>query len=180
MIGYEQQMQFAVAMAKTFSEATASAMEASSAFWGGAKTPAPGRSWYRAPTANPFDWQSWMPSNTQASAPWAGWNAAFTQPFNPMAAAGGQPWSALAAFAGTMAAMQPAQAFWTSMMPQAAPPQMAAWQAMMWPMAQFNALAAAVTAPLSYSSYRSIGGHAATQISYTEPSAPRRLDSRLH
>ena len=39
-----------------------------------------------------------------------------------------------------------------------------AWQAMMWPLTQFTAIAAPTPAHNPYSSYRSDGGHAVAQI----------------
>ena len=63
MFGYDQQMQLAATMMKAFADNTASAMQASTAFWSDGKAGDPARSWYRKPAPNPFDLMSWMPSS---------------------------------------------------------------------------------------------------------------------
>ena len=181
MFGYDQQIQFATTMAKSFTDATNTAMQSSTAFWSGPKAPEPGRSWYRPPAApNPFDWRTWAAPANSVGMPWNAWGATF----NPMmmTANSSTPWSAIAAFASAMAAMQPAQTYWASFMPTAQPASMQPfpWQSMMWPMAQFGALASAMTAPAEFASYRSTGGHATAQITFANAPTSFWPTSRLH
>ncbi len=192
MFGYDQQMQFATAVAKSFTDATTTAMAASTTFWGTPKTPEPGRSWYRPPAApNPFDLTTWMTPASTNSMPWAAWGTSFNpmatvNPFaagNPMMAGSAvMPWSAIAAFASAMAAIQPAQQYWSQFMPMTRPASTASfpWQSMMWPMTQFGAFAAAITAPAEFASYRSPGGHATAQITHASPPPTSWSSSRLH
>ncbi len=159
MLGFDQQMQFAAAL-------TDSVAKASSMF-GGVERKEPGRSWYRSPTPNPFDWTSWgVPAAAQ---PW-GWPMPISQPIGApvfgVLPFGQQPWSALASYASTMAALQSCHNAWAPLNTPSSNSDVIsnAWQAMMWPLTQFNAIAAATTAPNPYSSYRSDSGHAVAQI----------------
>lgn len=182
---YDQQFQLANAVAKSISDATASALQASTAFWTGAKAPDPARSWYRAPAPNPFDWSSWAMPGNAASGPWNAWGASFNPMLGmPMMSAGAQPWSALATFASAMAAMQPMQSYWAPFAPASQPamPGVLAWQAMMWPMmAQFNAvLAAAASNSAVFANYRSPGGHATAQVTFAEQPTSDWRSNHLH
>lgn len=145
MFGYVEQLKLATAMANTWNEAAANTAEVIAAFWG-YKQPAPGRSWYKPPQANPFDWRSWLPSGATG--------------FTPMAWA--LPWPATTPWAPAFG-WGPTQTAWmgypTSVARQELPA--LAWQMMLWPLNQANTLAAA--AP-PYAAYRSDGGHATAQI----------------
>lgn len=180
MYGYDQQLQMASTLAKTFTDMTSSALQASTAFWTGAKAPDPARSWYRPPAANPFDLNAWGTGATSTMAPWSAWGTTF----NPaaMMLPNAQSWSALASFATAMAAMQPVQSYWASFMPGFQPPapQAMTWQSVMWPMAQFGAIAAAMASPAKYSNYRSEGGHATAQITFVDPTSRASIATRLH
>lgn len=177
MFGYDQQLQFAAAVAKSYTDAADKAMQASTAFWSPSKSPEPGRSWYRPPaTPNPFDWSTWAMPSVTAQSPWQAWGTMFS----PMAMTGANsamPWSAIAAFASTMAAMQPAQTYWASFGSAARPVgkmPVFPWQPMGWPLEHIGAMAAAMTAPVDFANYRSNGGHATAQITLANPR------SRLH
>jgi hypothetical protein len=170
MLAFDHQMQFAAELTGRVAEASSEMFsKPTSLFAATEPRDEPGRSWYRAPTPNPFDWSSWM----MPAAPQPSWPAWMTpQSHQPMMFGAlpfaEQPWSALASFASTMAALQSYQRAWTP--PSSAPAINSdlvsnAWQAMMWPLAQFNQMATAASpAANPYSSYRSDGGHAVAQI----------------
>lgn len=185
MFGYDQQMQLAAAWTKAFTDATTTAMQASTAMWGLPKPADPARSWYRAPAApNPFDWTSWLTPPAAAQTPWASLSSTFAPQFGfrPIPGAA-DPWAALASFATTMSATQPLRDFWTAFLPvQAnATPAMFPWQAMMWPMTQFGAFTAATADNQTpFAAYRSSGGHAAAQISFSDQTPSDRRISKLH
>ena len=167
MLNFDQQFQFATAFTGQMVEATSGILTASSAMLG-SKQPQQeaGRSWYRPAVSNPYDWTSWqMPASTQQ--PWSPWTMSFGSPvFGPIPFSQ-QPWSALASFASNMAALQSYQSAWTPMTSSAArQPDLISqtWEALMWPLTQFNALAIATAEPNPYSSYRSDSGHATAQI----------------
>ncbi len=173
MWGFDHQMQFAAALTGRVVEASSQNIGTYGSMFGRTERDEPGRSWYRSPTPNLFDWTAWgVPAS--AAQPWTPWAMAIGQPIGaPMFGVvpfAQQPWSALASFASTMAAMQSYQNAW--MPPSSARPAMpmpadvvsTAWQAMMWPLTQFAAIAAPTPAHNPYSSYRSDGGHAVAQI----------------
>jgi hypothetical protein len=164
MFGYDQQIHFANAMAKGFADTTNEILRASTALWGQAMPPAPGRSWYRPPAANPFDLSSWALPMGQPVAPWAAWSTNFA---NPMLPAAFQPWSAIASVANTMATVETAQANWSSMFAG-------------WPLAQVSALAAVVAPSEPVSAYRSSGGHAVAQVSFAPEPSHETGNSKLH
>jgi hypothetical protein len=181
MSGYDQQLQFATAMARTFSDATADMMRASSSFWSAGTPPEPGRSWYRPPAVNPFDLSSWFSPFSAMVSPWSGpWGSSFGASMMPP---GYQPWTALASFASTMSAFESAQTYWSSFTPAAQKPQSEAWawQALLWPLAQFDAIGQAGS-PAEFANYRSSGGHAAAPITLQAEPTRRSLPSlpKLH
>jgi hypothetical protein len=146
-------------------------------------TPAP-RSWYRAPTPNPFDLSAWgvpMPRQPFADYGAASWFSpwgAFGSPFG-MAGAGSAfqiPWSTIASVASVMAVVQPsAAAGWSPGLPscyEPAPSPTAGWEALLWPLAQLNALAAVATVSTAFSSYRSDSGHAVAHIVHAPEAGP--------
>lgn len=180
MLGFEQQMQFAGALFGIVNQAANDIMQASLAAWAPRQKPDPAKSWYKAPRAT-VEWTT--PAATMPALPMAGWNP-WMSAFSSAAmtpAASGQAWSALAQFAHTMAALQPVQNFWLSMMPglQQQPSSAALWQGMMWPMNQFSAMMG--TAPsTTYATYRSDGGHATAQILFPGDQTPSWKIKGLH
>lgn len=175
MLNFDQQFQFASALTGQMVEATSGILTASSAMLGSKQPQQAGRSWYRPAVSNPFDWTTWqMPASTQQ--PWSPCTMSYGSPmFGPIPFSQ-QPWSALASFASNMAALQSYQSAWTPMKSSASTGQSdlisQTWQAMMWPLAQFTALATATTEPNPYSSYRSDSGHATAQIAPPAPVLP--------
>ncbi len=180
MLDFDQHLQFANALTSSMAKAASGMLSASTAVFDPPEPKEPGRSWYRAPAANPFDWTTWGLPTATTMQPWTGgWAAGFGQPAGLQAYAAvpfaQQPWSALASFANTMVALQSSQNMWSSLVPATGQTDIAAktWQAMMWPLAQasvqLSAFAAAATEPDTYSSYRSDGGHAVAQLSAVEP-----------
>jgi hypothetical protein len=165
MLNFDQQIQFASALTGQLVEATSGILSASSAMLGNKPPQEAGRSWYRPVASNPFDWTTWqMPASTQPQ--WSPWTTSFGSPsFSPIPFSQ-QPWAALASFASNMAALQSYQSAWTPRTSSAVQSDLISqtWEALMWPLAQFTALAAATAEPNPYSSYRSDSGHASAQI----------------
>jgi len=184
MLGYDQQLQLATAMAKTIADATTEMMRASSSFWSAGTPPAPGRSWYRPPAANPFDASTWLSPFSAMAMPWGNsWGTWGTPLGTSMMPAGYQPWTALASFANTMAVFESTQSYWASFTPAVQKPQAQAWawQAFLWPMTQLEAISNAGLQS-DFANYRSSGGHAAAPITLREEPARRTMPSwpKLH
>jgi hypothetical protein len=164
MLGYDQQIDLANAMAKGFADTTNEMMRASTAFWAQTTPPESGKSWYRNPAPNPFDWSTWAMPMSNAAAPWAAWGTNFANPMMPPAF---QPWSAIASVANTMATVETVQANWASLFAG-------------WPLAQVNAVASVVSPSEPVTAYRSSGGHAVAQVSLAHEPRPKARNSKLH
>jgi hypothetical protein len=182
MFGFEQQMQIATAMVQSFTEAANGMAQASTAFWTGKQEPDPARSWYRKPSQSQgaFDWGIWSMPSAPPAAPWNAWASTTAWPASPYSA---NAWSGLAAFAQTMAALQPMQAFWMSMIPGAANQSayhLAPWQNLAWPFAQQMTEMAKAAQASSYAIYRSESGHATAQVLFPGQSTPGWGNTRLH
>lgn len=159
MFNLDQHVQLAWGVTKSFTDASNTAMESALAFWTGGRTENPGRSWYKAPVANPFDVRSWMPSGSSTGMPWAFWGSMMLPPDQSAM----QSW-----FGGTSATG-------TNPMNPWAPLQNMWLQALSWPMQSAEAFTkAAQIAPVDFSTYRSTGGHASATIKLAPPS------SKLH
>jgi hypothetical protein len=81
-----------------------------------------------------------------------------------------------------MAALQPMQAFWMSMIPGAANQSayhLAPWQSFAWPFAQQMTEMAKAAQASSYAIYRSEGGHATAQVLFPGQSTPGWGNTRL-
>ena len=149
MFNFDQHVQLAWGITKSFTDASAIAMESALAFWTGGKPENPAQSWYKAPVANPFDMRSWMPSGGSSAMPWAFWGTMMLPPDQGALQSwlGGMP----AAGAASANPWAPMQAMWL--------------QAVCWPLQSAEALAkASKDGPVDFSAYRSNGGHAAATI----------------
>jgi hypothetical protein len=190
MLGYNQQMQFVSSMTKAFADSATDMMRTSASLWSPEeKAPEPGRSWYRAPKPDLFDWSSWLSPAMPMTMPWNMWST----PFGPsmmsmsmpmMAGSGFQPWSTLAMFANAMAVFEPAQNYWSALTPPSKQPaaqaQALALQVMMWPVNQLEAATAKAQPPKDFASHRSSSGHASVPIVVLPEPVPRADNDKLH
>lgn len=194
MTGTEQTANLAGTVAQTFADLAADMMRVSASAWSPARAsaPQPGRSWYRAPAPNPFDLSAWAPSLSPMAMPWtmpSMWGMPFAPAMMPSAMSlfSATPWSAIAAFANTMAMFEPSRNYWAAPAPKFAPQQTQAmmWQAVMWPMLQLDAAQVAIakvqaadTTATDFARHRSSGGHAASAIRVLpEPAMPPASDA---
>lgn len=199
MTGTEQTANLAGTVAQTFADLAADMMRVSASAWSPApaSAPHPGRSWYRAPAPNPFDLSAWAPSLSPMAMPWtmpsirSMWGMPFAPALMPSAMSlfSATPWSAIAAFANTMAMFEPSRNYWAAPAPapKFAPEQAQAmmWQAVMWPMLQLDAAQVAIakvqaadTTATDFARHRSSGGHAASAIRVLpEPAMPPASDA---